>query len=296
VAASKQREIAVVSKSVLSTVATLVEPSVRSRLEAAGHGTFAAIHTDSVGEAIRAVRERPVRAVFVSPSYVGYEDLPRVADLVDGFPGVPTVALLSRYDADSSRKLLDFGAHGVRRMVDLSGRHGWQYLRDLISHPASPTAARIFERVVPALGEATHDCRAVFEAIVRLAPALRTARAIADYLQVAPSTFMSRFFRAGLPSPKRYLAGTRLLYAASLLEIPGFSIADVAYRLQYSSPQSFGRHLRTVFGITASDFRSRYRFETAVDDFVERLIVPFRSRFSTFHPLDRGVGFPGQIW
>jgi len=285
-----------VSKSELSTVATVVEPSVRLRLEAAGQGTFAAIHTDSVGEAIRAVRERPVRAVFVSPSYVGYDDLPRVADLVDGFPGVPTVALLSRCDAESSRKLLDLGAHGVRKLVDLGGRQGWQYLRDLISHPASPTAARIFERVIPALGQPTHDCRAVFEAIVRLAPSHSTANSIADYLQIAPSTFMSRFFRAGLPSPKRYLAGTRLLYAASLLEVPGFSIADVAYRLQYSSPQSFGRHLRALLGITASDFRNRYRFDAALDDFVERLIVPFRSRFSTFHPLDQGVGFPGQTW
>ncbi len=280
----------------VSTVATLVEPSVRSRLEAAGNGTFAAIHTDNVGEAIRAVRERPVQAVFVSPSYVGYDELPRVADLVDGFPGVPTVALLSRYDADSSRKLLELGAQGVRKMVDLSGHEGWQHLRELITHPASPTAARIFRSVVPALGRPTHDCRAVFEAIVRLAPTVTKAREIAEYLQISPSTFMSRFFRAGLPSPKRYLAGTRLLYAAALLEVPALSIADVAYRLQYSSPQSFGRHLRTVLGITASDFRVRYRFDIALDDFVERLIVPFRGRFSTFHPLDQGVGFPGQIW
>jgi transcriptional regulator GlxA family with amidase domain len=265
-------------------------------LEAAGQGSFAAIHTDSVGEAIRTVRERPVNAVFVSPSCVSHRELPQVADLVEGFPGVATVAVVSRHDAVSSSRLLDLGAHGVRKLVDLSGRHGWQYLRDFVSHPASPTAARIFARLVPALGDASGDCRTVFEVMVRIAPTVSTVRAMAQYLQVAPSTFMSRFLRAGLPSPKQYLAGIRLLYAAALLEVPGLSIADVSYRLQYSSPQSFGRHLRTLLGMTATEFRARFRFRVALEDFVVRLIVPFRSRFPSFHPLDLGVGFPGRTW
>lgn len=280
----------------VSTVATVVEPEVRSRLELAGRGRFAAIHARSVGEAIRAVRERPVRAVFVSPSYVQREELPRVADLVDGFPGVPTVALVSRHDAIASRRLLDLGAHGVRNLVDLNGRHAWQFLRDLTSHPTSPTAARILGRLTPALGDPTLDCRAVFEVMVRTAPTVCTACSLAEYLRVSSSTFTSRFLRAKLPSPKQYLVGVRLLYAATLLEIPGLSVADVAYRLQYSSPQSFGRHLRTVLGVTASEFRLRYRFGGALDDFLGRLVVPFKRRFSTFHPLDQGVGIPGRTW
>lgn len=277
-------------------MATVVEPDVRLRLEAAGQGRFTAIHANSVGEVIRAVRERAVQAVFVSASYVAQRELPRVADLVDGFPGVATVAVVSRYDAASSRRLLDLGARGVRRLVDLQGRHGWQNLRELISQPASPTAARIFGKLVPALGEATPDCRAVFDVIVRMAPTITTVRALALWLRVAPSTFMSRFFRAQLPSPKRYLAGVRLLYAAALLEVPGLSIADVSYRMQYSSPQSFGRHLRAVLGVTASEFRLRCHFEEMLDDLIGRLIIPFRSRFPTFHPLDQGVGFPGRTW
>ena len=32
-------------------------------------------------------------------------------------------------------------------------------------------------------------------------------------------------------------------------------MADVAYRLEYSSPQSFGRHLRAMLGVTALEFR-----------------------------------------
>jgi AraC-like DNA-binding protein len=263
-------------------------------LEAAVQGSVAAIHAESLGEVIRAVRERSINAVFVSPRCVELEELPRVAALVEGFPTVATVALVARHDAASSRRLLDLGAYGVRRMVDVSDRLGWQHLRDLISNPTSPTAARIFAKLIPALGDPALECRALFETVVSLAPSLTTVRSLADHLRIPPSTFMSRFFRAGLPSPKRYLAGTRLLYAAALLEIPALSLSDVAYQLQYSSPQSFGRHLRTVLGMTATEFRARYSFDAALVDFVGRLIVPYRTSFRTFYPLNRGVGYLGQ--
>jgi AraC-like DNA-binding protein len=237
-----------------------------------------------------------VSAVFLSPSYVAQEELRGVADLVEGFPGVPTVALISRHDATSSCRLLQLGAHGVRRLVDLNGRHGWRQLRDLMTHPTSPTAASILERLVPALGDPSIDCRGLFEIMVRVAPTTTTVVSLAEQVRVSSSTFVSRFLRARLPSPKKYLVRVRLLYAARLMEVPGLSLADVAYRLQYSSPQSFGRHLRAVLGITASEFRARYRFETSLEEFLGRLIVPFRSRFSTFHPLDQGVGIPGRTW
>ena len=277
-----------------TTVATLVEPTLRSQVDAAVGDSFTALHTNSMGEALRAVREGPVRAVFLSPYCVRRDELPRVAMLVDGFPGVPTVVVVSRHDRVSSERLLDLGAFGVRRMVDLSAHGGWRCLRDLVSHPSSPTAARIFGKLMPALGEPTEDCRAVFEAVVRLAPGLPTVKMLTDRLDIHPSTFMSRFFRSGLPSPKRYLAAIRVVYAAAFLELPGLSLSDVAYRLQYSSPQSFGRHLRAVLGTTASEFRARYPFDVALGEFLERLIVPFQNTFCTFHPLDQGVGDLGQ--
>jgi len=277
-------------------VATVIEPGIRPRLDAAAQGCFTAYHAETVGEAIRAVRERSIQAVFVSPSCVDAAELPRVASLVDSFPGVPTVALVSRHDPLSSERLLDLGAYGVRRMVDLSERHGWNFLRELVAHPTSPTAARIFRGLNPQLERATQDCRTVFDAIVRMAPVVTSVLALTEHFAVVPSTFMSRFFREGLPSPKRYLVAIRILYSAALFEAPGLSVADVAYRMQYSSPQSFGRHLRSVMGTTAGEFRSRYPFEVALDDFVRRLIAPFREVFRTFHPLDPGVGYLGQTW
>jgi AraC-like DNA-binding protein len=212
-----------------------------------------------------------------------------VASLVQGFPGVPAVAVVSEPDGGSGERLLELGACGVRHVVDLRRRDGWQRLRELVNDPATPAGAEILRRLLPALGPATPECRQFFEALVRLAPYTPSVRRLARQLEVRGSTFMSRFFRAQVPSPKRYLAAVRVVYAAWYLEEPGRSVADAAYVLQYSSPQSFGRHLRTVLGVTAVEFRRRFSFHTALEDFLVRLVLPNRSRFRTFRPFANGV-------
>src|SRR2546430_14436664 len=111
---------------------------------------------------------------------------------------------------------------------------------------------------------------------------------VARHLRVRPSTLMSRFHRAHLPSPKSYLAGMRLLHASFLFQNPGLSVSDVAYRMDYSSPQSFGRHLRAVLGVTAGEFRRRFPFEVALARYVDLLIIPYREALRAFHPFHAG--------
>ena len=269
---------------------------MRTRLDAAAQGYFAAVHAKSLPEAVRAVRERPLQAVLLSPRVVGHDQLAAVGTLIARFPGVPTVAIVAEHDPLSSERLLQLGVCGVRRLVDVSARDGWHKLRALVTQPGGNTAARILAAVIPALGSPSPQCRQFFELLVRVAPGVCTVRALARVLRVRPSTFMSRFFRAALPSPKRYLAATRLLYAAALLEIPGFSVADAAYRLEYSSPQSFGRHVRAILGATAGEFRRRYTLVVALADYVNRLIAPYRAAFRGFNPLHHGVSETGHVY
>jgi len=269
---------------------------MRRRLDAAAQGYFAAVHADSLPQALRTVRERPVHAIVLSPRVVAHDQLSVVGTLVSRFPGVPTVALVSEHDAVSSERLLQLGACGVRRLVDVTARDGWHKLRTLVVEPGGGTAARILGSVIPALGTPSEGCRRFFELLARIAPGVATVRALTRALRVRPSTFISRFFRAGIPSPKRYLAATRLLHAAALLEIPGFSVADVAYRLEYSSAQSFGRHLRAVLGATAGEFRRRYPLAVALDEYTRRLIVPYRATFREFNPLHHGVSETGHVY
>jgi AraC-like DNA-binding protein len=233
------------------------------------------------------VRERPVDAVLLSVQQCGPEQVDGVAHLIREFPSVPTVALVSQHGPRATETLLLLGASGVKRVIDVTAPTGWAHLRELLTQPVTRSVARIQGPVLAALTDVTPDTRLFLEAMIRLAPDTPTVRNLAKRLGVRPSTLMSRFARADLPSPKSYLAAIRLLHASQLFEDSGLSIADVAYRLEYSSPQSFGRHVRSLLGITSTEFRHRFPFPVAVERFVTLLIAPYAAIWERFHPLQR---------
>ena len=101
-------------------VAAVLLPQERPRVEAAGSGCFAIVHRDSIEEAVRTVRERPVDAVLVSVHRCAAEQIGPLVHLVREFPGVPTVALLSTPGPDATDALLRLGATGIRQVVDVS--------------------------------------------------------------------------------------------------------------------------------------------------------------------------------
>ena len=269
------------------TVAAILAPAERLRVDAAGTGCFAIIHRESISDAIRMVRERPVDAVLLSVQQCGPEQVDGVSHLIREFPSVPTVALVSQHGPRATETLLLLGASGVKRVIDVTAPTGWAHLRELLTQPVTRSVARIQGPVLAALTEVTPDTRIFLEAMIRLAPDTPTVRNLSKRLGVRPSTLMSRFARADLPSPKSYLAAIRLLHAALLFEDSGLSIADVAYRLEYSSPQSFGRHVRSLLGITSTEFRHRFPFPVAVERFVTLLIAPYAAVWERFHPLQR---------
>ena len=267
------------------TVAAVLAPGERASLDAASIGCFAVLHRSSVPDAVRAVRERAVDAVLLSVHQCAAERADVVDQLVRSFPGVPTVALVTRHDAVASETLLRLGATGVQQVVDVTGAAGWARLRQLVAEPATRGAARILAPVLAALPELPPDARVYLELLIRLAPETAAVRTLAKRLQIKPSTLMSRFARAGLPSPKTYLAAIRLLYAAQYFEGGGRSVSDVAYRLDCSSPQSFGRTLRAMLGITPGEFRRRFPFPAALERFLEQLVLPYAPVWCRFHPL-----------
>ncbi len=268
-----------------TTVAAVLLPGERLRVDAAGNGCFAVVHRDSVPDAVRVVRERAVDAVLLSVHRCPPEQVEAVRHLVQEFPGIPTVALVSQHDSSSTEMLLRLGASGVQQVVDVTSPTGWNRLRQVVGQPATRAVSRIQGPILTALAEAPPDGRLFVEAMIRLAPDTPTVTALAERLYVRPSTLMSRFARAGLPSPKNYLAAVRLLHAAYLFEASGLSVADVAYRLEYSSPQSFGRHLRAMLGVTALEFRRRFPFAVALQRFVELMVDPYLDVWRSFHPV-----------
>jgi AraC-like DNA-binding protein len=267
------------------TVAAVLAPTERAGLDAASAGCFAVLHKGSVPDAVRAVRERSVDAVLLSVQQCTRERVEDVDRLIRAFPGVPTVALVTRHDADASETLLRLGATGVRHVVDVTVPSGWNRLRQVVAEPTTRSAARILAPVFEALPELPPDARLFLDVLVRLAPESPAVRSLAARLRIKPSTLMSRFARAGLPSPKMYLAAVRLLYAAQYFEGGGRSVADVAYRLDCSSPQSFGRTLRAMLGITPGEFRRRFPFPTAIERFLAQMVEPYGQVWAGFRPL-----------
>jgi len=270
------------------TVCALVPPAERSRIEAAGSGCFVTLHAASFRDVLVAARRSRVDAVVFSAHSCAADDLPSVVRLVREFPALPTVALVSRHDSLSTQILLRLGASGVRAAIDCSLPDGWHRLRDTLGRPVPPVTAQVLLSLRAALQDAPDDVRLFFETLARLAPVMPTVRGLSRHLGVRQSTLMSRFQRAGLPSPKAYLAGMRLLHIAWLLENPGVSVADAAYRMDFSSPQSLGRHLKAMLGLTAGEFRQRFPFEVATTRYIDLLVTPYREALRALHPFHAG--------
>lgn len=274
----------------ITQVATILTPMERIRVDAAGEGLYRSIHRDSVDDVMRDVREARAGAVVLSVSYCERAPSESVATMLREFPAVPTLALLSEVGPRTPQTLLTLGTSGVRRLIDVRDASGWRQLRSMLIEAGGAPQRLALRLLAEDLDGATHDCWRFFQELFLSPPHVSTVRKLAVRLDVFPSTLMSRFFRAGLPAPKRYLAMARLVRAAHLFENHGFSVANVSNHLEYSSPQSFGRHVRMLLGITALDFRERYDGAGMLERFRTELVIPHLERLRRLAPLSVSRG------
>ena len=279
------------SGSVLPPIATLLTPEERLRVDAAGEGCYRTLHRESVDDLIRDLKSHQVQAVLVSVSCAS-KHTSRVASLVREFPRIPAVALLSEFELRTPHAVLALGQCGIRRLVDVRLPAGWRELRGTLMADTGDAGQRgVLSQLAVDLMGAPLDCWQFFETIFTCSPRIGNVRQLARHLDVTPSTLMSRFFRAGAPTPKRYLAMARLVRAARLFENSGFSIANVANHLDYSSPQSFGRHVRTLLQLTAGEFRARYDCAGMFTRFRADLIIPYADVLRGLRPLTPPTGW-----
>jgi AraC-like DNA-binding protein len=280
-------------------VSTLLTPTERLRVDAAGQGLWRTLHRDTLDDAIRDVREQRASAVLVSvtrcgddAAFGGAPVAARVAAMVREFPRVPAVALLTEVRAATPRTVLSLGRSGVHALVDVREPAGWRDLRAALAPGDGGDVERLALTALAAdLAGTPPDCRQFFDALFKAPPRTSTVRELARTLGVLPSTLMSRFFRARLPAPKRYLAYARLVRAARLLESRGYSVANVADRLDYSSPQSFGRHVRALTGLTAGEFRRTFDALGMLERFRSELVLPHLATLRDFRPLTAPPGW-----
>ena len=269
----------------LLPIVTLLTPEERLRVDAIGKGYYHAVHHDDVSGVINDLKSRRVHAMLFSVTCTGRQ-ISKVASLVREFPRIPAVALLSEVEAKAPQAVLALGQSGVCRLVDVRQASGWRELRGALMADSGDSGYRsILGQLSVDLAGAPSDCWQFFEALFISPPRVVTVYQLSQQLNVLPSTLMSRFFRAEIPAPKQYLAMARLVRAARLFENGGFSVANISNHMDYSSPQSFGRHVRTMLGLTASEFRVRYDFLGMFDRFRQDLILPYQDALRLLRPL-----------
>ncbi|MBL0938860.1 MAG: helix-turn-helix domain-containing protein [Gemmatimonadaceae bacterium] len=271
------------SKSVL----TFLTPAEQQRVDAAGRGCYTTVHCENFDQLLTDLRSHSVSAVLVSVArYEQQQHAGQVARMVREFPGVPAVALLGAADArHATHAVLQLGHQGVRTLVDVREPSGWRDLRQLVAdeNPDSIEAVARQQLHID-LQDAVPACRRFFDMLFSAPRSLSTVRELTRSAGVMPTTFMSRFFRARIPAPKKYLAMARLVRAARLFENPGYSITQVAFLLDYSSPQSFSRHVQNTLDVSAAHFRRTHTGIQMLDHFRATLVQPYRDQLLTFDP------------
>jgi AraC-like DNA-binding protein len=263
---------------------TMLTPAERTAVDAAGDGLYRTTHRSSLEEIRRDLRDQAATAVLVSLACCSPRDAIRMAAILREHPRIPMMGLVTNAARVHPQSLLSLGRSGMRVVIDARESNGWHLLRESVVD-AERTRFNIeaalldLRRRLPAAGE---DCLALIELIFTAVPPLHSVRDVAKTLRVHPGTLMSRFQRAQLPSLKQYLDLINLVRAAHELEDQRRSIADIATTLEYSSPQSFGRHVHLVLGVTASVFRASFDCEGMYTRFVEECITPFVPQLSAF--------------
>jgi AraC-like DNA-binding protein len=274
-------------------MSTMLTPGERVRVDAAAQGLYYTLHRESLDEVIADLRERRAGAVLLSIARYGLHSSARMAAMVREFPRVPAMALLMETQYTTPQSLLALGQLGIRILIDAREPSGWQTLRDILAAERSSDLQRTaLGRLSADLVGAPNDCWRFFELLFSHSPRVHTVRQLSRHLYILPSTLMSRFFRAHLPPPKRYLALARLIRAGRLFENPGLSVASVANYLDYSSPQSFGRHVRIMMKMSPVIFREQYDGAGMLQFFREELILPYVETLRVFRP---AATYPGWI-
>jgi AraC-like DNA-binding protein len=256
-------------------VSTILTPLERSRVDAAAQGLCDALHRESLDEVLRDLRDQKAGLVLISVTRY------------------PAVALLTETQNSTPHATLALGQLGIRTLVDARIPAGWQTLRNLLASQGAVDLQRsALTQLALDLPNVPKDCWRFFELLFDSSPRISTVRQLARQLNILPSTLMSRFFRARLPAPKRYLSFARLIRAARLFENPGLSVARVSNHLDYSSPQSFGRHVRTMMKMSPVKFRTTYDGQGMLQLFRTQLVLPYVETLSTFRP---SAAYPGWM-
>jgi len=210
---------------------------------------------------------------------------PRLRELLWRRPSIPVIAALPLRDewAEHASILFEWGVSEVLDL-DLETSPGavWQRLRG--------TRARPLKRRVEAVlsGYTSEYARNLVRAACETAVDGGGAADLSAIFGVEARTASAWCRREGLPPPRRLLAWTRVLLAATLLEEDGRSVVNVARSAGYATDHALRRAMREVAGGDPSTVERAHLFDRAAERFNAEL-REHRERVRELRRASRGV-------
>jgi transcriptional regulator GlxA family with amidase domain len=156
-----------------------------------------------------------------------------------------------------SAAVIDLCLHLIRR------EHGAEVTNRIARHMVVPPhrdggQAQYIETPVPEPGTADELAKVLQWALRHLDQPL-TADTLAARASMSPRTFARRFRQRTGTTPLSWLNRQRVLLAAHLLERGNDTIASVATRSGFGSPDTLQRHFTQARGVTPDQYRRAFR-------------------------------------
>jgi AraC-like DNA-binding protein len=221
-----------------------------------------------------------VSAALLDPAYTI-----QLAQLHRAFPHLPLVGLVTQ-DAEEPvvSRAGALGRLGAESVADLRmGQGGWAPFNKALDRMPTPVVLRATALVQEALGTDVTEGWLRFIAAAFLGDAVMV-RDIALQGGAHPSAFTGRFYRAKLPSPRRYIEMGFIARFAYLAETTSWSVHAIARSIEASSPQSLGRMIKRLTGLSPVQWRLENGLASVLADFSTRLIKAHLRALRHFDP------------
>jgi AraC-like DNA-binding protein len=247
------------------------------KLRRAVAARFAVAHVASWDAVLHTIRSRPVEIAVLDPLLSGEARSQEIERLRLLFPSLPLI-LYTSLTPQLAGVLLALGQCGIRHVVFSRFDDHPERLRQVIEDEEMHAAShQLLGQLAGALAPLPQELRWVLEEALRTPGDVQTIQQVAARARVDRGTCARWFARAGLPSPRHFLAAARVLYAHRLLQDPGFTIEDVAQRLGYAQARTLQQHARSYLGLTAGEMR----LSLAPDEATRRIVSAFLTPAAT---------------
>lgn len=252
----------------MHAAAYLTTGEARKRLRPALTEAYDLTFASSWSELDHLIRRAATEVIVVDPVQPNKVDVAAVERLRAYYPSLPVV-LYMPFGPRLADALLRLGSIGVHRAVFFDHGDTRGELRRAVDEAVECSVPEvILARILEVLAIESGEVANAFRLALRNVDTVRAALDWSRLLDLPHRSFYRTFREYGLPSPKTCLLWLRLMYAARLLEDPGYSPYDVVHRLGYSAPSNFWRHVQDTLGLRASELRYSATFETLLRRFL----------------------------